>query len=238
MRAKGCNVVLVVDSVDNERRQILSSYKADRDHHGFSAKQVLLDVLQMATAIAGVSYVKVDGLEADDIISSYIKYSASEYAVMPIVFANDNDIMQTDADYYIFHQFKKGAFGDPDIVDRRAYISNKYGYELNYLPVWEKVLRGDNSDGIPNICPRAVKDVKAAVIDNKDHQDLEVFIEYIRKSPLYKKFGGEDLIDKVTINYRVVVPKYRPLSEFVPAVAECDKERMDQLRLKYGIAYI
>jgi hypothetical protein len=99
------------------------------------------------------------------------------------------------------------------VRDLRTYINQKYGYDLEYLPVWEKVMRGDVSDGIPNVCPRMTTLVHEAVMRNKDHQDIEEFIAdlKINSTKLEEKFGAE-IYDKLRINYKIVMPKYQDIS--------------------------
>ena len=147
-------VILAVDSRSNHRYKILPEYKSGRHsstgdpYEDYPIMSDLLNILKICTYSPNVFYIKHEGMESDDIIASWIRESNTDESKELSCYFNDVDILQVRGRYHWFR-----SFHEPE-VDRRAYILNKFGLDLDYLPVWWKVIRGDASDCIPAAMPR------------------------------------------------------------------------------------
>lgn len=227
-------VLLALDSW-SEKKSKFSVYKSGRKHSGYNPFNDLINILSLATKVDNVWYVRMDGLEADDVISSYIRYHKSvDSSIELYVYGVDNDQLQTDADFTMFSSWRSGRIVP---LDREGYIEKKYGYRLKFLPIWDKVLRGDRSDNIPNIVPRFNKSTLISIIlDNKDHQNCDNFMLYLRDNYRILFSRYEDFERKVQDNYYLVKPLYRTLDYFIPEkmYVEC-RDKYIELLDRYSL---
>jgi 5'-3' exonuclease len=214
-------VLLAVDSPAPHRFLALSTYKSGRHQptgnpfEDYKIMTDLLNVLKLTTFEKNVFYIKHEGYEADDLIVSLL--SSSDGSKDWSAYFNDNDILQARGEYHWF-----SSFHSPE-VDRRAYIEKKYGLDLDFLPVWYKVIRGDASDKVPNIIPRfPTKKLVQLCYDLADVADLDLAAGYlasIEVSPAFKwvsdqaKDKESDLRNALFQNYNVVCPLLKPVSE-------------------------
>lgn len=194
-------VILAVDSVSKERYQIFSEYKAGReekrkDEYNIKVHQTL--IIAAATAIPNVYFLKQDGYEADDLIN-YITNLGHD----PILFAKDNDLFQLPKPFRVAYSLVSNY---PDLVDVRAYILEKYGIDLPYLPIWYKTVRGDPSDNLSPGCPRyPSKKLIPLCLDLKDTTDFADFAAWVgeRKDPKLNQN-----LETLRRNYEMVRPRF------------------------------
>jgi len=146
-------VILAADSRSPYRYEALPEYKSGRrtptgdPFEDYSVYEDLKNVLAICTAKPNVHYCKVDGMEADDIIASFIKGSGEANWDLHCYF-NDADLLQTPGAYRWFSRP-----GSPEVA-RASYLYEKFGWEGDYLPLPYKVIKGDASDRVPPIVPR------------------------------------------------------------------------------------
>ena len=143
-------VLLVMDSPCLERESLFQGYKASRrsgkpsgdplrDYNPF----VDLDsILMLCSRFPNVRRVRVEGFEADDIMASLIEASRSSDSEFHLYFS-DWDIMQTPGRFFWHRDFSSGP------LDALGRVRSKFGYDLGFLPLFHKIIRGDPSDGIP-----------------------------------------------------------------------------------------
>jgi 5'-3' exonuclease len=216
-------VVLAVDSYAPHRFEALPTYKSGRHQptgdpfEDYKIMTDLLNVLRIATSEKNVFYVKADGYEADDIIVSLLSGSDGGLKEWSAYF-NDNDILQVRGKYHWFP-----SFHNPE-ADRREYITKKYGLDLDFLPVWYKVIHGDASDKVPNIVPRfPTKKLVQLCHDLAEVEDLDTAASYLASMEVSQAFKYVELANKkesglyevLKRNYDVVCPRLLPVSEMV-----------------------
>jgi len=226
-------VILCVDSHAPHRYEALPNYKAGRHvstgdpYEDYKIMTDLLNVIKLCTFDKNVYYIKHEGMESDDIIASWIATAGDNWDLH--CYFNDNDILQTKGNY---HWFK--SFNEPE-VDRKTYIKEKYGVDLNYLPIWFKVVRGDSSDGIPasisrfptkkliSICEESDKECCGigwfygqTGLTEAQHTDniLKLCHEPSVSSEVCKVIKDEAAVEAVSRNLRVVAPRILDVSEF------------------------
>lgn len=143
-------VLLVMDSPCLEREALFQGYKASRrskepsgdplrDYNPF----VDLDsILMLCSWFPNVRRVRVEGFEADDIMASLIEASRTSSSEFHLYFS-DWDIMQTPGRFFWHRDFGSGP------LDSFERVRSKFKYDLDFLPLFHKIIRGDSSDGIP-----------------------------------------------------------------------------------------
>ena len=221
-------VILSIDSRSPYRYSLLPGYKSGRHtpkgdpYEDYPIMTDLWNVLKLCTYQRNVFYIKHTDLESDDIIASWIASSVSDEKRDLYCYFNDVDILQTPGRYHWFR-----SFHEPE-VDRSGYLREKFGLDLNYLPVWWKVVRGDRSDGIPSSIPRfpTKKLIEICLEAVGDERDVPWFIS---------KIGEETVRADVERNYFVVCPRIVPLSDFRLKRLVCSEEEARKILQYYQI---
>ena len=128
------------------RNQLYPEYKGTRP----PTPQLVIDALEPLTKIVqslGIPVLMLPGFEADDVIGSMAKRSASEgfdvYMVTP-----DKDYGQLIADH-IF-QYKPGKGGENEVIDTKA-VCEKYGIERPEQVIDMLAICGDAADNVPGV---------------------------------------------------------------------------------------
>lgn len=155
------------------RTQLLSTYKGDRADlslkHDF--KQVFAytyntmipNIIKLNPVI---NKIRIDEMEADDIIAIITMYMEQEYKDIPIyLLSGDADFLQLGRPNVIFINFKTKT---PIILSK----------EEAYKALQDKIVLGDVSDNIPSIFPQG-KRIKKKIILESD----ENLKEYLNKNP-------------------------------------------------------
>lgn len=213
-------VIMCLDSIRHERKEILSQYKAGRhEDGGYNIYNDLINIVTLCTGLPNVYYCKVPEYETDDILATFIQYSNVAENKSYTLYHNDNDILITPGNYLWCNKIA----GAP--IDRLGYISAKYLNEksplyYDYLPLWVKVVRGDSSDKIPAGIPRFPADKLKELVDKiPQSQDFEEFLSTLKllnlssawKARIAPAFDKEsDMYKQLYTNYRVVKPAYLP----------------------------
>jgi hypothetical protein len=200
----GYTVVLCLDSKTQRKKNI--NYKAKREAPTYNIFKDLNIILTICTFLPNVYYIKEDGFEADDIINSIIQLGGD-----PIVYANDNDLLQSNLPFRFSNSLNSEGF---NFIDKREYINKKYGIDLNFLPVWYKVIKGDKSDNIPIAVKYLPQEILSRiVVECQDTTSWIQFETYIEKwtDDKGKLIKG---ISAMKENYDMVIPFI--MSENIP----------------------
>jgi 5'-3' exonuclease len=238
-------VLLAIDSVSPWRYEAVPGYKSGRHQptgdpfEDYKIMTDLLNILKLCTYQKNVFYVKHSEMEADDLLASVIFSSVSDDKKEWSLYFNDNDVLQSDGKYVWFPRF-----GSPP-VDRREYIKEKYGIDLEYLPVWYKVIRGDASDHIPVAIPRLSSSVLVKLCgDLKGSRDFKDLVLWLRGANLSKAFlwvkeqindEESDLYTRLEANWRVIVPRVVGMDAFRFKRFETSLDELQRLLEYYQI---
>lgn len=137
-------IVAVMDSGKlGERSTIYPAYKANR-------KPMPKDLISQLTAISeilnilGISIIKRDGIEADDLIASLVYNIDCEHCII----SKDKDLMQLLACAGVTMLAPNGT-GIFEIIDSN-YVMEKFGVMPYELTVYLSLV-GDTSDNIPGV---------------------------------------------------------------------------------------
>ena len=220
-------VILAVDSRASYRYEILPEYKSGRHvstgdpYEDYKIMTDLMNILKLCTYQDNVFYIKHEGLESDDIIASWIKASQTDDSRELYCYFNDVDILQTQGRYHWFR-----SFHEPE-MDRTSYLKEKFGLEMDWLPVWYKVVRGDPSDGIPSAIPRYPSKKLIPICSGASPDaDVDWFI---------KAVGVPVVVEDIKRNYGVVVPNIISINSFTLKRLGCSHEGAMELLQYYQI---
>lgn len=174
-------VLLVMDSPCLERESLFQGYKASRKSKEPSGDPLrdynpfidLDSILMLCSFFPNVRRVKVEGFEADDIMASLIEASRTSSSEFHLYFS-DWDIMQTPGRFHWHRDFSSGP------LDALGRVRSKFRYDLDFLPLFHKIIRGDSSDGIPP----ALKGFPSKLLLELSHtipseRDLDVIIRAV-----------------------------------------------------------
>lgn len=138
-------IILCYDDKSYWRRQVFPYYKQNRKQERENSKydwdtvfSVLNKIRDELRSNFPFYVLQVDGAEADDIIASLVKRNSSSANPEPIL------ILSADKDFIQLHSH--------DLVKQYDPIRNRWIEDqdpVKYLQ--EHIIRGDRSDGIPNI---------------------------------------------------------------------------------------
>ena len=210
-------MVLCYDDKNYWRRQVFPYYKMNRKQERENSKYDWNQVFSVLNKIRDelrnnfpFHVLQVDGAEADDIIASLVKRNATSSNPEPIL------ILSADKDFIQLHKYSLVRQYDPI---RNRWIEDED--PVRYLQ--EHIIRGDRSDGIPNIltCDDAIvmnkpqKKMSREKISSLASMDPSEFTNFIRlrnwkrNSELidFSKIP-EAVSDRITNYYRF----YRPVT--------------------------
>jgi len=144
-KAEYGKVVLCYDDEDYWRRQVFPFYKQNRKSEREKSNidwdkvfSVLNKIRDELRANFPYHVIQVQGAEADDVIASIVRYNCRHTNPEPIL------ILSADKDFIQLHRYPLVKQYDP-IRNRWIVNDNPVAY------LQEHIIRGDRSDGIPNI---------------------------------------------------------------------------------------
>ena len=196
-------VILCYDDKNYWRREIFPFYKKNRKQERASSKYDWDEVFSVLNKIrdeikGNLPYhvIQVQGAEADDVIASLCIHNSKRETPEPTL------ILSADKDFIQLHKYDFVSQYDPI---RNRWIENEN--PVQYLQ--EHIVRGDRSDGIPNIltCDDAIVSGKTQKKMSKEkiaalaNLDPEQFTNYIR---LRNWKRNSQLIDFTHIPQQVV----------------------------------
>lgn len=138
-------LICVFDGPDNKksRTQIYSEYKS----HRTSMPLDLVEQLQRSLyfcEIAGIPFLSIEGIEADDTIGSIAKWAEKEHSEV-FICSSDKDLCQLVSDkIHVIHLHK-----DNLLIDKQK-VKDQYGVEPSKI-VDFLAITGDTSDNIPGL---------------------------------------------------------------------------------------
>ena len=196
-------LILCYDDKNYWRREVFPFYKKNRKQERETSKYNWDEVFSVLNKIrdeirANFPYkvLQVQGAEADDVIASIVRHNARRGSPEPML------ILSADKDFIQLHKHPNVKQYDPI---RNRWIENDN--PVQYLQ--EHIIRGDRSDGIPNIltCDDAIVNNKAQKKMSKEkiaalaNLKPEEFTNYIR---LRNWKRNSELIDFAKIPQAVV----------------------------------
>ena len=165
------HMAVVLDAGRSGREEIDADYKANRKP---KPPELItqLRMLEDATASHGIATVKMPGMEADDVISTYAM-QAVRMGGEAVIYSSDKDLMQLlTAGVGIYDPMKKQNV-DADICRDRVGV---YPHQvMDYL-----ALVGDASDNIPGVPGIGAKGAATLL---RDHGDLETILRIAEQRP-------------------------------------------------------
>ena len=197
------DVILCYDDKNYWRREVFSFYKKNRKQEREASKYNWDDVFSVLNKLrdefrANLPYhvLQVRGAEADDIVAAICESNSHKEAPEPML------ILSADKDFIQLHKFDFVRQYDPI---RNRWIEHENPVE--YLQ--EHIIRGDRSDGIPNIltCDDAIvtgkpqKKMSKEKIAGLASMDPSEFTNYIR---LRNWKRNSELIDFTKIPEEIV----------------------------------
>ena len=175
-------LVLCYDDKNYWRRQVFPYYKMNRKHEREASKYDWNQVFSVLNKIRDelrsnfpFHVLQVDGAEADDIIASLVKRNSTSTYPEPVL------ILSADKDFIQLHKYPTVKQYDP--------IRNRWIQDLDPVKyLQEHIIRGDRSDGIPNIltCDDAIvtgkpqKKMSREKISSLASMDPSEFTNFIR----------------------------------------------------------
>ena len=175
-------MVLCYDDKNYWRRQVFPYYKMNRKQERENSKYDWNQVFSVLNKIRDelrdnfpFHVLQVDGAEADDIIASLVKRNSNQSLPEPIL------ILSADKDFIQLHKYPLVKQYDP--------IRNRWIEDADPVKfLQEHIIRGDRSDGIPNIltCDDAIvmgkpqKKMSREKISSLASMDPSEFTNFIR----------------------------------------------------------
>ncbi|GHU53006.1 hypothetical protein AGMMS49975_10040 [Clostridia bacterium] len=226
------NPFVVCFDSKTDKSSILPGYKGNRSHeaHIVSQSQFAYNMLMKC----GISCMRQDGYEADDLAASAVARFRRDYSEIVIV-SNDHDLAHN-----VFQHVRVEATsaGGADIsANNFVMAANKSPVIFNTISAF-KVFTGDASDGIPGFRSEGGKSGKKLysdfvrygeeVIPNKDTKPFNFsrrdFLEYFLETLDYlTEKDREGLAQRIA----VIFPR---ISKDVPAPTEIDNVDIPQLQ--------
>ncbi|MGL4540781.1 MAG: DNA polymerase I [Candidatus Rhabdochlamydia sp.] len=138
-------LICVFDGPDNKksRTQIYSEYKSHRTSMPLDLVEQLQKSLYFCE-IAGIPFLSIEGIEADDTIGSIAKWAEKEHSEV-FICSSDKDLCQLVSDkIHVIHLHK-----DNLLIDKQK-VKDQYGVEPSKI-VDFLAITGDTSDNIPGL---------------------------------------------------------------------------------------
>ena len=209
-------VVLCYDDKSYWRRQVFPYYKQNRKQERQNSKYDWEQVFSVLNKIKDemrlhlpYHVIQVQGAEADDVIASLVRHNLRQSTPEPML------ILSADKDFIQLHRYPMVKQYDPI---RNRWI--KESDPVSYLQ--EHIVRGDRSDGIPNIltCDDAIvtgkpqKKMSKEKISSLASMDPSEFTNFIR---LRNWKRNSELIDFSKIPSEVVERIITYFNRYKPA---------------------
>lgn len=159
-------IIFALEGGNNFRKEIDSSYKANRQEAPDELKQQIGVCIDMLNS-SGLKCISVEGFEADDVIASLANKLKEEYLVQ--IFSSDKDLYQLIE--------KNCVLIDPktsNIINEQGCVE-KFGLKPNQIRDFLAIC-GDSSDNIKGIKGIGVKGAKELL---KEYENIEKIYENI-----------------------------------------------------------
>jgi DNA polymerase-1 len=145
MRIAPEHTVLAFDAGDSHRTAAFAGYKADRSARAEGLERTL-ELLDDLASRRGLARCAVPPWEADDVIATLARrYRVARWGVA--IYSNDGDLLQLLGEgVMVIQPLAKGQVREWT----RESFAAEYGFVPALLPHY-KALRGDKSDGLPQV---------------------------------------------------------------------------------------
>lgn len=204
-------------------------FKGDKD----TAFTRLLNILDWA----GIKYLKISNVEADDIISILTRYYLSDLNKV-YIFSNDSDLYQLLAfdknNVIIVRPLSGGVFEDIDY--------DKFYEKNHYLPeniVYLKAMAGDKSDNIQPSCKKSYKYILDNLfISRPYYENIDDFLSFFKKK-CEKVYNEKFDVDKFKMNYKIISLQERhsyineTVIDFIAKYSDTPKKSNIEFLIKY-----
>lgn len=189
-----CSIILALDGYDEERREINSSYKGNRESSEVNMSVGVQEVELLCSVFDGVYKVFDKKYEADDAMFSVSKKLESlciKNGVKKNIYllTNDKDLLQCAGGYItVIRKFGKGSgwFDDADKVNSYEDIQRFFpGVSAKNIAIYRAII-GDASDNLKGYY-RFMKKNAAYISENVDVCDI-CLLEKESFDEKYKKF--------------------------------------------------
>ena len=206
------DLILCYDDKNYWRREIFPLYKKNRKQERENSKYDWDEVFSVLNIIRDevrenfpYHVIQVDGAEADDVIASLTIFNEKRETPDPIL------ILSADKDFIQLHKYESVSQYDPI---RNRWIEHEN--PVQYLQ--EHIIKGDRSDGIPNIltCDDAIvtgkpqKKMSKEKITSLASMNPEDFTNFIRLRNWKRNselidftYIPQDIVDKILTTYHL-----------------------------------
>lgn len=179
-----------------QREKMWPEYKAnrhkDKNEEIYKALEFSFEKIVPVLRMIGLTTVRIDGEEADDVIYAYAKHFSKEYNV--VVASDDSDYLQmVDENVKVVRPIK----GDYITLNNFEDI---IGYKVKYHVLYKSLI-GDTSDNIPNPCKGLGKVTAMKIVswlnENNLEPDLKNIVEFSKLNP--KKAIFQKLVERESL---------------------------------------
>lgn len=216
-----CAIVMAIDGIDNQRREVNPEYKANR-HHEIEPSEYIDLIMGFCSLVEGVYTCYDANFEADDIVNSVskdVKYLCDKYEIQKQVYilSTDKDMYQlvSDKGFCKVNSVKKWGLGDKwfeeaTIIDEKGVMEVFEGVAPENLLKFRAIV-GDSSDNLKGYYRFFKKN--AAIVANNFDYDIEkqalVMKDGVEMHESWKKFLNKIFEDISVLdrNYKVMAMK-------------------------------
>jgi DNA polymerase-1 len=171
-----------------------------------------------------VPILKLDGVEADDLIACCVK-QARLHGVRVVIVAADKDLMQlVGADVVLYDTMRDKVFGVPEVEER-------FGVRVDQLRDL-LALTGDSSDNIPGVPSVGPKTAKDLLVEYGTLEGIYEHLEQIQRKALREALSANK--DKAFLSQRLVSLKDDCWSDFAAETFQRRARDIPALRVLYG----
>jgi DNA polymerase-1 len=157
------------------RKQIYDGYKANRPPAPDDLRQQMQRLEQVVRAF-NVAILKLDGMEADDLIAACVKQARAR-GIRVVVVAADKDLMQlVGPDVVLYDTMRDKVFGVAEVEER-------FGVRIDQLRDL-LALTGDSSDNIPGVASVGPKTAKDLLVEYGTLDGIYQHLEQIQRKAL------------------------------------------------------
>lgn len=198
MKIAGMDVEMIfaLDSFPQAKKDIYPGYKDGRKKFDFDPKKGLLSALNQTMDF---KIAKVKGYEADDVMASIVAKNLETQTV----------VATSDKDLWVLLQFTNCNILDVGTNEFVTYerFNEKYGLaDYKHITIY-KTLWGDASDKIPNVMPRAQKQLMPVIAQTDG--TLPSFFKAFEEA---KKTISKTNLDRFEENFDQIIDNYTLVS--------------------------
>lgn len=225
------NIVAVFDGKDNKkaRQALFSEYKANRKKAPDDLYAQIDKTLEFCD-LAGIPFISIDEVEADDTIASIAKWASSHYDKI-FICTSDKDLMQLVSDKI----FVLNTYKDNLILDTKG-VKEHFGVFPNQIADY-LALSGDASDNIPGVEGFGPKTAEALLNEFHTLENIYDNAEKIKgkKGELLRDQKEQAYLSQklAQLDFNIDVPKSKDFFTLKPAKEELKQFYIEMKFLKF-----